>query len=270
MKKEKTGFITPDKKIIYLDYYDINEFAKEVCQNYIKKSTNNLSIFNSFKDDYIQFEPYFDFIIYKLNYSMINPLNFKNYILYKNNDSLFLKQWDSNNLNITKNQYPIKRYTKSSNRELGIKEFNVNEDIDAIILNNGLITTIDRSKGQFHQIVAEQILNQYLIKNKELYIDFLKYIKDEFYIKRTISPDDYLSNFAIKYLSFNLGHIWYSKFVSNTSFVYNEVLLNNITNDIIKQIRLNRVATFCEANIAILKNFNKKEIESYQKIIKKI
>lgn len=272
MKKERTGFITPDKKVIYLDYYNINEFAKEICENYIKDNDYNLNVFNNFKKDYIQFDPYFDFIICKLNYSMINPLNFKNYILYKNNNNLFLKNFDCNkqDIKIKINQYPVKRYTKSSDKELGIKNFAPDEDIDAIILNNGLIVTVDRAKGQIHQIVAEQILNQYLIKNRELYLDFLKYLKNEFYIKRHIGPDDYLSNFAIKYLSWNLGNIWYSKFVDSTSCVYNGDLLNNVTSEIIDKIKLGSTSVLCEANIARLNKFNKKEIKNYQKIIKRI
>lgn len=264
MKKEKVGFITPAGQLKYMEYYNILEFAKKVCYDYINKSEENLKKFFIFKKGYTKFEPYLDFILSELHYVMVNPLNFKDVIIY-NDDGLKI-----NKISKLKNgKFSLYRENfiwnySCSDASLFIEQFDNKKHSDGIITKDGYYVKVDRDKDLYHEQVAEQILNQYLIGNKELYLDYIKYVKNFFSFKRHIDNNDYYTNFAIKYLSSRLGHIWYTDVV----YVYNSSLLTDDNNRIISELKSRY--TNSGVDISEEEDLNEIAIKQYQKIIKRL
>ncbi len=66
-----------------------------------------------------------------------------------------------------------------SDNILEIQPFTKDVKVDGLIMPNGKFIVLDRDILSVHEILAEQILNQLLIKNKNLYLDYLEFIEKE-------------------------------------------------------------------------------------------
>ena len=60
---------------INIPYYEMGNFAKEKVNEYIKDPINAKEFFE-FKKNYTVYEPYFDYLICKMNYKIENPFIF--------------------------------------------------------------------------------------------------------------------------------------------------------------------------------------------------
>lgn len=270
--KEETGVIIPKIGFQKMKYYDIYEFAKKKCFEYIHSSEENHNKFYWFSKEYKTFEPYLDFFLCHLGYAILNPLNYHNVIAYGTETSVIFKEIENqnNSLSILKNAdgFDENTYRRCNEIALNIRNYTTDIEDDGIILPTGKFLTVDRRIHQTHEMIATIILNQYLIKNKELYEDFVKYIKEQYNNQgMTINESNYETT-VINYLNKYLGCIWFVNLYTSYNYLYNSALLTENTKSIIEALNLN------EENIGIditkEQEVNKEEIKKYKKIIQNI
>ena len=76
----KVSFLTPTNQKIVLNYFDVDEFCKNICFQ-----PENKVEFQKFSRKYRYFYPYFDFVVQHLGYIFQNPLFLSNKsLLFKN------------------------------------------------------------------------------------------------------------------------------------------------------------------------------------------
>lgn len=262
----KTGFISPDGIFIEIPYYEVNSFAQKRCYEYIEKSIQNKNTFNAFSKEYKTFNPYFDFLVCVLGYVFVNPLNYQNTIMYF--DRYIKKMKAVTDLNRPVNNLIEEdgRFTylmPSSDVSLEIQPFKNNIMLDGIIMPNGNFLVLDRTILGVHEVLAEQILNELLIKNKELYEDYTKYIEDKC-CGKVLFPMPHERN-TIDYLGVKLGYIRYAMTGNSSLYIYNSLLLTDDTSKIVKYLEKN-----IENNgndILDLYSFNEEEIDKSKRLI---
>ena len=75
--KNKVGFLLPDNSKVFMDYDEVNDYCKNICES---EEYNNE--FLDFEKNYTYFDAYFYFVMKKLNYIFINPfLKEDNYLM---------------------------------------------------------------------------------------------------------------------------------------------------------------------------------------------
>ncbi len=65
----KVGFLTPDNQKIEMNYDEVSFFCEQLCL-----SPENYQRFQKFQQNYTYFSPFFDFLMFELNYVFVNPL----------------------------------------------------------------------------------------------------------------------------------------------------------------------------------------------------
>ena len=201
--EKKSGLICPDGHFESMNYYDIYNYAKEVCVSYTKKDQNNYNHFSLYQDKYSVFEPYLDFLLSELHYILINPLGYDNVIEYSLHHKIVLKQVSS--LDLLREDLILQKgeciyYTECNDSNLNVRKFSVCGTSDGIVSPKGEFFVLDRNKDMYHDVLAQQILNQLLIKDQELYLSYLSYLESVFGDEGIIFPMNF-TQFAIRYLS---------------------------------------------------------------------
>ncbi len=201
-------FLTPSgKRMPGIKYYELEETAKQIVDLYLEKDDNLKQSFDSFKKDYIHYSPYIDFLICKLNYKLINPFITEEGYLYGKDEKIIYVQ------NAFDDKYrKTLEYPKASDKDLHIERVNIDNIEDSIIDPNGNCYILNRESSEFHQQYFETILLHKMAKNKELYEDYIKCIKeynDIFYLINVYFRDrlGYLQ--VVKYPN-GSGHILYN------------------------------------------------------------
>ena len=166
----KTGLITKDCKFIEIPYYEIGEFAENICGQYINESETNRYFFEEFAKNYTTFKPYLDFLLFHLGYKMINPLLHKDCTWEVNNNILQLKTSNGSLFN----------YLPVDDVSLQIGEVVPSEISDCIIDFNGKCYKTRRKEEIHHEDIYELVINQYLIYDKELYEYYSNYINSDY------------------------------------------------------------------------------------------
>ena len=82
--------VSPNNEVFELKYYDILYFCQKETEKYIDASEQNLKEFVDFRKNYSFFLPYFDFVMLKLKYILINPLFYENSYLLSYNDKYYI------------------------------------------------------------------------------------------------------------------------------------------------------------------------------------
>lgn len=187
----ESGLITPSGETINIPYYEIGNYAKNICQNYIKESTEHKVEFEKFAQNYHFFEPYFDFIMFHLKYKMINPFLNEDSIGYVIGKYFVTKTTSLNSKN------KIEKYTSTSDKDLQITNYKDTSLKEGFINSNGIGFKVNRIIDMGHPKLCEILLNQYMIHNKEIYDDYVNYImksninatpsRIEFYMIQTFS-----------------------------------------------------------------------------------
>lgn len=177
MLEEKVGFITPQNEVFLMNYNEVNNFCKEIC---FRK--DNINDFLEFEKDYTYFYPYFDFVMFKLDYIFINPLLEEDTYLKKIKNALYkvnksdiddVISYDSISL-IAQRIQNGKNYAHlvaCSDKELRISMANSFMVNDCMIDPNGytLMSTNDGEENGNHEVTSNTIVNQLLISNNELW-----------------------------------------------------------------------------------------------------
>ena len=200
MNQYRVSFIDPENGVHRLNYYEVEDFCKNICLN-----EENKDKFKKFKRDYSYFSPYFDFVMFELNYIFANPL-FSRHGLFHIGDALY--EYPVNSLDYEKNfafakemhefLSPIPFMTKVSENELDINTANSDNTGDVMIDPNlyammSKSGTIDGSHG----VTAATILNQLMIKSEKICNLFSDFLSDS---EMNVCSDPI--NFIIAYLGF--------------------------------------------------------------------
>lgn len=149
-----------------LEYYELLNFCKLITEELIQDNSNKQDFFK-LKKEYSYYEPYFDYIFGKNNFTMHNPLYIENTKLISKSNKYIIKK-DNEDYN----------FTYTNDYIIGLNNL-YRVDCGFIILEDG--TILDNSYVERHVINARNILNQYLIRDKETNKYFKKYIKSDEY-----------------------------------------------------------------------------------------
>ena len=258
MIRKKVCLVSPDDDVFVLNYSDVENFCKNICLN-----DENIEEFNLFKKNYNYFSPYFDFVIFKLNYIFVNGMFANKMGPFGFNDALYLYPIDSfnykecienaTNIHTTYSPYPY--MTKVSDLELGIKISDSRDTGDNMIDPN-LYEMMSKSgtvEGS-HGVTANSVLNQLLIKSPILVDCYYDYSKENDF-EYTLDP-----------INFLIGFLGFSRATAND---INPIIISNmcILDEKIKQFIFD-----CEDNNYLLFDFDKDDakslIKEYKDIIK--
>ena len=108
----KSGLISPYNEIIYMNYYDIEEYCKKIIDKYINIDSEHRLEFEEFSKDYYYFKPYFDFVFFKLKYSLINPVMNDGSIMTEHNNQ-YIKIYNTNPEEFVEKRNKIRDNTSS-------------------------------------------------------------------------------------------------------------------------------------------------------------
>lgn len=178
MSEIKVGFITPQDETYLMTYNEVNDFCKSLCEK-----VENFSKFNEFSKDYKYFYPYFDFVMFELEYVFINPLLEEDTYLRKVGNVLYKVSKDvfdnskNNYENITylakciKNGGNYADLVTCSDTELNIRECNISDIHKCMIDPNGftMISSSDGEKDGNHEVTSSTVVNQLLITSDDLW-----------------------------------------------------------------------------------------------------
>lgn len=134
------AILKPDNQLIQGNYTLIREFCKKECLK-----DENISDFIEFSQSYNYFEPYFDYVMFKLNYIFINPF-----------------------------------ISKCSDEELGIEK-KTESNMTTCILdpnNIGLLNNKGTEHGS-HGITANTVVNQLLLISPKINQDFIENLNSQ-------------------------------------------------------------------------------------------
>lgn len=168
----ETKLISPSGEIHNMEYYEIGLFAEKVCEQYIEKNENNKLEFEKFASNYTYFKPYFDFIIFKLGYKIINPF-FKDKIIGFSIGNYFVTKGINKDDNIK-----MEKYHSVSDFDLQITNYKDVSLKEGFIDQNGIGFKLKRNIDMNHSKLCEIILNQLLIYYKEICEDYIKIMND--------------------------------------------------------------------------------------------
>ncbi len=163
-----SGLIKDDGSIINCPYYEIEESCKKITEIFCSESTDNQKFFLDFANQYTFFEPYFDFVIGELGYSLLNPWLKKDYILCGNyeNHRYTLKRYSELLDGYTFHKYNQNEIGFSSDNDLQIKPFDQKTNFYTCFITPNLIELVPNVGG--HRELGKQLLNLAMIKDKEL------------------------------------------------------------------------------------------------------
>lgn len=245
----KVGFLLPNNQTILMDYDEVNDFCKTLCE-----SVANYDSFIEFSKEYSYFEPYFDYVMVKLKYVFLNPFMQENKYLKAVKNKMFIIESDNGNLTYEEvNDNAISKNNAgyycdvaiSSDKELNI-EIPANNVLKSWLIDPNGIAMITKTDEEFgnHEITANTVLNNLLIKDAKLWqkVDFSKYsvinLVECFGFLRTIKYDDVnmiigvkshlsieLHDLVEKYI--NLGVIyrdWEEKFPDKIKELYSYII----------------------------------------------
>lgn len=178
MTATKVGFMTPQNETYLMTYNEVNDFCKLVCEQ-----EKYLEQFNEFSKNYTYFYPYFDFVMFELDYIFINPLLEEGTCLKKVGNALYkVSEYvldDEENIYecITSLAKSIKNggnyadLVACSDKELNIRKCNIADIHKCMIDPDGftMISTNDGEKDGNHEVTSSTIINQLLITSKYLY-----------------------------------------------------------------------------------------------------
>lgn len=162
-----TELIKDNQKII-CKYYELEDKCREITTAYCMLSEENRKYFEKFSSNYSAFRPYFDFVLCKLGYKLLNPQMELGKILIGNENHMYVYK-------IEGGKYEENfRYGLCDDKTLNIYPMSLDSSTyhDCIIYkeNNHLLP----SDMYGHVQILQQLLNILLISNKKICEEYLK------------------------------------------------------------------------------------------------
>lgn len=189
----KVRFLTPYNKYEEMEYYDVLEYCKHIATLPMFKDD-----FEEFKKHYNYFTAYFDYVMFRLGYIMINPLFYEGYCATTFNNQFYCFYDESNDYDSIRNhlhgiaQMDSSYFLKASKVDdltLQIEQQTTDIKRDTLITPDMISMMSKTTIGLSHVISGNTILNQLLIASKEVVEDYEKCFFDD-----DSSAVDYLVN----------------------------------------------------------------------------
>ncbi len=200
----KVGFITPEDKIYWMTYHEVSDFCQSICCQ-----EENSNKFHEFEKNYGYFSPYFDFVMFELEYIFINPLLEEGTCLRKAGNALYkisksiLKEEKGNYDSISNLAIRLKNggnyadMVACSDKELKIRKCSIDDIHKCMIDPNGftMISTSDGEKDGNHEVTSATIVNQLLMNSEYLWKTYnskyytASYLIEKFGFIRADSPE---------------------------------------------------------------------------------
>lgn len=190
MDNQKAKLISPTGEICDMLYYEIGLYSEKICEEYISKSEENKKEFEDFSENYHYFKPYFDFMIFKLGYKIINPFLKEDTIGYAIGNYFITKS--------LRQKSRMEKYTSVNDHDLQITNYKEASIQEGFIDQNGIAYKVNRKIDMGHSKVCELVLNQLMIYNKEICDDFVYCINNT--VIGQIEP--VIENYMIERLGF--------------------------------------------------------------------
>ena len=171
----QSGLIDKSGNKIDIPYYEIGDYSKHLVLDYIKQNEKNKNEFEHFKENYKDFEPYFDFLILHMGYAIINPFMEKGILFENDNNFAYLNKTNE----VSKNT-PYELYPKANTIDFEIKKTNF-IGYDAMVLPNNNFFEVDRTRGFSHELYLRILFMENAIKSKRLYEVFIDSHEDIYY-----------------------------------------------------------------------------------------
>lgn len=191
--------ISPSGEEIICKYYEINEISKKIIKDLCDKDRTMKEKFDEFSKNYGYFEPFFDFLLCELGYVIKNPFNFENAVFYAKNKKIFLKHLSED----------FEIFGLSSDDEIGLEK--VNEHNMGISMVDGNLMAIKPKGIKRHEIMSRFILNNYFIKNKQMYEEYIEDSKESIF-------------YYYRYVDFLCSHLPFIRLEKDTKNEKNENL----------------------------------------------
>ena len=225
-------FITRDNEIFEMDYTEVNDFCKNICLSEEYKSE-----FDKFKVNYTVFDPYFDFVTFKLKYIFCAGIYTLAYYsmpgtqeegLYDaaistGNYAEVMKSLDNMRaLNI--DYFPVIKISKCSDRALNIELLKEVPNGSYLVDENlvGYISKVCDEQGS-HLVTADTILNQYLIRDKNILRSLINYK----------NVNGFSDGTGLNYMEEVLGYMR----MSHNSLTFNGVALSKKQLDFMQKVK---------------------------------
>lgn len=175
MKKVKKAIlISPNNEKIECFYWELENICKNICEK-----EENYQKFMDFQKDYTYFNPYFDFVMFELNYVLGNALCEEGLYVIHTKDSLFEVKTSMMESFEYQDFYHkdvplydvISRMTKCSDKELTIHT--MKKRLETCMIDpNGMSmmshSGIPSNERGSHMVTCRTVLNQMLIKNQKI------------------------------------------------------------------------------------------------------
>lgn len=217
----KVCFINKENEVFEMDYTEVLDFCKGICLR-----NENINEFNQFKNNYTIFEPYFDFVTFRLDYIFCaghyqlvhyeNP-NTGDHGLYdaavESRDYHEIMYAIAKMIAMNIEGFPVLKIAKCSDKDLNIELI---DDIprSSFVIDRNMMGFISKSgdpEGS-HPVTANTILNQFLIHDNKILESILNYI----------SYNGFSDGIGLNYLEDILGYMR----ITNSSLVFNGAAIN--------------------------------------------
>ncbi len=152
---------SPDGKEIKCKYYEIEEKCKEIIENAIIEEPKLEKNFLEFRKKYTYFKPYFDFVLSKLGYTLLNPFDLEDAYLYVLEDCIIIYYKGEE----------FELFPLSDDEHIGL--YQVSEDNLELSMVDENLNGI-KPKDYRHLFTSRLILHNYFINDKDLYIEYLR------------------------------------------------------------------------------------------------
>lgn len=169
----EVGFEKPNGMIDYMNYYEVESYCKKEISTYLNLYPALIPLYEEFSKDYTYFHPYFDFVVFQMGYIFLNPL--------LTNSKFGILSTETGTIDLSKTtQSPMYVSKRMNDQNLNIQPVFASTDVSSIITNDGI--AFAKEKYISHETLLNHIMNQILIQNKEIYLDYINQQDCKFYL----------------------------------------------------------------------------------------
>jgi hypothetical protein len=154
--------VFPNGKERKCKYYDIEYLCQKIINDLISTDEQIKNKFEEYKKNYTYFSPYFDFLLFELNYKIKNPFNLENSILYADKKMICLEH----------NNLKTEIFTKSDDITIGLEKLDVSNLEKSMVDSN--LNAIKPQGMKWHLYISRFILNHYFIQDAKLYKEYIE------------------------------------------------------------------------------------------------
>lgn len=176
--------ICPNNEVISLKYSDLLYFCQKITSSYISKSKQNLEEFLEFRKHYHFFQPYFDFVMMKKKYILLEPLFYKDtYLLPYHEQYFIIPLGNHQDMSYHKllSEKPLSSFDFLSAFDENIcvqkDKKNIGNDVGFCLDSEGVL--YQNHILERHLKMARLILNQKMLNSTNFCVRYRKYVREK-------------------------------------------------------------------------------------------